>query len=78
MIRKTAPKPYWAILKTFVNDSKMQLIPPLLVDNKLVTEFLGFIPKKWKKANVIPVHKKGDKQMIASYRPVPLLPICDF
>ena len=38
---KTAPKTYWAILKTFVNGSKIQLIPPLLVDNRLVTDFLG-------------------------------------
>ena len=37
---KTAPKTYWAILKTFINDSKIPLIPPLLVDNKLVTDFL--------------------------------------
>ena len=37
---KTAPKTYWAILKTFVNGSKIPLIPPLLVDNKLVTDFL--------------------------------------
>ena len=36
---KTAPKTYWAILKTFVNGSKMPLIPPLLEDNKLVTVF---------------------------------------
>ena len=37
---KTAPKIYWAILKTFVNGGKIPLIPPLLVDNKLVTDFL--------------------------------------
>ena len=37
---KTAPKIYWAILKTFVNGSKIPLIPPLLVDNKLVTDSL--------------------------------------
>ena len=30
----------------------------------------------WKKANVIPVHKKGDKQVLKNYRPVSLLPIC--
>ena len=37
---KTAPKTYWTILKTFVNGSKIPLIPPLLVHNKLVTDFL--------------------------------------
>ena len=152
-------------MKTFVNVSKIPLIPPLLVDNKLVTDFsdkvslfnnffakqctpvstdstvpvninfetrerLSFLefcvddivkiirsldqnkahghdeisirmiklcassiskplhlifrncletesfPKEWKKANIIPVHKKGDKQLITNYRPVSLLPIC--
>ena len=38
--QKTALKTYWAILKTFVNSSKIPLIPPLLADNKLVTDFL--------------------------------------
>ena len=32
--------------------------------------------KEWKKANTIPVHKKGDKQLIINYWPVSLLPIC--
>ena len=162
---KTVPKTYWSILKTFVNSSKIPLIPPLLVDNKLVTNFLykanlfnnffakqctlisndskvpvnlnfetrerlsalefcvddivkiirsldqnkahghdeisirmiklcasststplhlifrncletESFPKEWKKANIIPVHKKGDKQFITNYRPVPLLSIC--
>ena len=29
-----------------------------------------------KKANVIPVHKKGNKQLVSNYCPVSLLPIC--
>ena len=33
-------------------------------------------PDVWKKANVIPVRKKGDKQVLKNYRPVSLLPIC--
>ena len=29
-----------------------------------------------KKANVVPVHKNGDKQVLRNYRPVSLLPTC--
>ena len=35
-----APKIYWKILKIFVNETKIPLIPPLLVGNQLVTDFL--------------------------------------
>ena len=36
---KTAPKTYWSILKTFVNASKIPLIPSLPVNNELITDF---------------------------------------
>ena len=32
--------------------------------------------QEWKKANVVPVHKKNDKQLVKIYRPISLLPIC--
>ena len=36
----------------------------------------GKFPSEWKKANVVPVHKKGNKQTLENYCPVSLLPVC--
>ena len=36
----------------------------------------GIYPDQWKDANVTPVHRKDDKQLIKNYRPISLLPIC--
>ena len=33
-------------------------------------------PSLWKLANVTPVHKKDDKQLVKNYRPISLLPLC--
>ena len=35
----TSSKSYWSILKTFVNGKKIPIIPPLLVNDKFVTNF---------------------------------------
>ena len=36
----SAPKTYWSILKPFVNGKKISLIPPILVKDQLMTNFL--------------------------------------
>ena len=35
----------------------------------------GSFPSDWKKANIVPIHKKGNKQTLKNYHPVSLLPI---
>ena len=45
----------------------------ILFNNSVINECF---PNEWKKTNIISVHKKGDKQIIKNYRPVPLLPTC--
>ena len=32
----------------------------------------GYIPQEWKAANVVPVHKKDDKNKVTNYRPISL------
>ena len=35
-----------------------------------------YVPKWLEKGNVVPVFKKGDKQILKNYRPISLLPVC--
>ena len=44
----------------------------IIFENILET---GIFPDEWKEANVTPVHKKNDKQLISNYSPISLLPI---
>ena len=36
----------------------------------------GLYPDIWKSADLTPIHKKSDKQLVNNYQPIPLLPIC--
>ena len=36
----------------------------------------GLFPSNWKKGDIVPIHKIGDKQILKNYRAVSLLPIC--
>ena len=36
----------------------------------------GVFRSEWKKGNIVPCYKKGDKQNLQNYHPVSLLPIC--
>ena len=38
--------------------------------------YTAIFPDQWKLANVTPIHKKDNKQMVKNYRPISLLPIC--
>ena len=51
------------------------IIKPLSL---VLSNFLGYevFPNDWKKANVILVHKKGNKQLVSNYHPVSHLSIC--
>ena len=35
----------------------------------------SYYPDIWKKSNIVPVHKKNDKQLVPNFRPISLLPI---
>ena len=51
------------------------IVTPLLtIFNNSIND--GVFPFPWKKANVVPIHKKGAKNVVGNYRPISLLPIC--
>ena len=35
----------------------------------------GTVPKAWKEANIVPIYKKGNPNLVTNYRPVSLLPV---
>ena len=50
------------------------LLKPLIIlfENSIKS---SCYPDIWKRSNIIPVHKKNDKQLVNKYRPISLLPI---
>ena len=54
-------------------DSSVALPLKLIFQNILAT---SAYPDLWKLANVTPIFKNSDKQLIKNYRPISLLPIC--
>ena len=53
-------------------DNSVALPLKIIFQNILET---STYPDLWKLANVIPISKKGGKQLVKSYRPISLLPI---
>jgi len=48
-------------------------LPLLIIFKNCISQ--GYFPKKWKMANVVPIFKKNEKNLIKNYRPVSLLPL---
>ena len=36
----------------------------------------GLFPDNWKKANILPIHKKESRQLTKNYQLISLLPVC--
>ena len=51
------------------------VIVPLFIIFQNILESSTY-PDQWKQANVVPIHKKEDKQLVKNYRPISLLPLC--
>ena len=54
--------------KIFKNCSESLAYPLSLIFK--ISYNTGSLPKEWKLANVVPIHKKGSKDDIKNYRPI--------
>ena len=59
------------IIKIFGNS----ICKPLEIIFRCCLE-VGIFPAIWKKANIVPIHKKNERNLLKNYRPVSLLPVC--
>ena len=50
------------------------ILPLLIIFHNILES--SIYPDQWKQANVVPIYKKEDKQLVKYYRPISLLPIC--
>ena len=53
--------------------SQLLYIPLKIIFDKSLKN--GVFPEIWKRANLVPVHKKENKNLVKNYRPTSLLPI---
>ena len=53
----------------------IEIVKPLYLTYMKCLE-TGRFPSSWKKVNVLPIHKKENRQLKKNYRPISLLPIC--
>ena len=62
-------------IPTLVLKNQANILSPSITQifNKSLAQ--GKLPPSWKKANIIPIHKKGSKFQATNYRPISLLPI---
>ena len=59
----------------FLKETAVQISPALsLIFQASINQ--GILPSDWKEANVVPIHKKGQRSVAANYRPVSLTSIC--
>ena len=58
----------------FLKETAVQIAPALsLIFQASIDQ--GILPSDWKEANVVPIHKKGNRSTAANYRPVSLTSI---
>jgi len=59
----------------FLKRTALSIVPILATVFQLFLQ-QGVLPPDWKTANIIPIHKKGNRSQTSNYRPVSLTSIC--